>query len=322
MPEQQVVSSSPITSTWQSQQKWSKAANRFKKSYQGWKLVALVLSCVGAVLAVASDQMATHWGQLAQYMHGWVAGMGALSLVLVPVVTRLGTSHSALERWLRARSVSEQLKTEIYQYLTRTGPYSESEPDLALIERRDSLLEKMADLEPEIAGLVAGRPLPAVKDIATYITHRVNGQIEKYYEPRAAYHHRWAVIYRWIEGILAVVGAVVAATSSIKDNPIAATWVAVLTTVGTAVAAHLMAQRHEQLVPDYLATARRLRSLKERFLVANPNVEKAQASAINTFVTAAEAAISVQSEGWMAEWLKTPTPEAPTIPERKLMSKL
>jgi hypothetical protein len=310
MPEQQVVLETPIASTWRSQEKWSKAADGFNQSYQRWKLVALVLSCAGAVLAVASDQMATHWGQWATHAHGRVAWVGALALVLVPVVTQLGTSRSALERWLRARSVSEQLKTEIYQYLTRTGPYVESPADLVLIKRRDSLLEKVADLEPEIAGLVAERSLPPVKDVSTYITHRVNDQIDNYYEPRAAHHHRWAVIYRWIEGILAVVGAVVAATSPIKDNPIAATWVAVLTTVGTAVAAHLMAGRHEQLVPDYLATARRLRSLKEMFLVANPNPEAAPASAINTFVTAAEAAISVQSEGWMAEWLKTPKPDA------------
>jgi hypothetical protein len=314
MPQQPVVSQTPIASTWQSQEKWSKAADGFKKSYSRWKWVALVLSCAGAVFAVASDQMATHWGQWATHAHGWVAAIAALALVLVPVVTQLGTSRSALERWLRARSVSEQLKTEIYQYLTRTGSYAVSSPDLALIGRRDSLLEKVADLEPEIAGLVAERPLPPVKDVSTYITHRVNGQIEKYYEPKAAYHHRWAVTYRWIEGILAVAGAAFAATSPIKGNPIAATWVAVLTTVGTAVAAHLMAGRHEQLVPDYLATARRLRSLKELFLVANPNPEEAPASAINTFVTAAEAAISVQSEGWMAEWLKTPKPDAKKNP--------
>lgn len=253
-------------------------------------------------MAVTSDQT---W---ARGFHSPVAWLGALFLLLVPVVTRLGTSQQALERWLRARSVSEQLKTETYQYLTRTGPYGDPSATAVLIQRRDSLLQKVADLEPNIAGIPTERQVPAVKDVASYITLRLTDQIERYYEPRAAEHHRKAGVYRWVEGGMAVLGAVVAATSSIKDSPVAATWVAVLTTVGTAVAAHLLAGRHEQLVPDYLATARRLRSLKELFLVANPDANQAPVAEINAFVSAVEGAISVQSEGWMAEWLRNPRP--------------
>jgi hypothetical protein len=312
MPERQLVSESAVASTWQSQRKWSRAADKFKQIYLRCKALALILSCAGAVLAVASDQMSVRGGQWAKAAHGWVAAASALALTLVPIVIRLGSSRRALERWLRARSMSEQLKSEVYLYLAGAGPYREPSSDLALIARRDDLLEKIADLEPETIGIVAERALPAVKDVSTYIAHRVNDQIEKYYEPKAAYHQHWAVVYRWIEGSLAVVGAAVAATSPIKDNPIAATWVPVLTTVGTAVAAHLVAGRHEQLVPDYLATARRLRSLKERFLAANPNLAAAPTSAVDALVTATEAAISVQSEGWMAEWLKSPTPDAPS----------
>lgn len=306
MVEQQVASVSSIASTWQSQEKWSKAASRFKACYERSKLAALVLSCAGAIMAVASDQTC------AKSVRGEVTSVSALFLLLVPVVTRMGASQNALERWLRARSVSEQLKTETYQYLTRTGPYGDTAATTVLIKRRDSLLEKVADLEPSIAGIATGRLLPAVNDVSTYITLRVDDQIENYYEPKATEHYLRARIYRWIEGVMAVLGAVVAATSSIKDNPIAATWVAVLTTVGTAVAAHLLAGRHEQLVPDYLATARHLRSLKESFLAAHPIANQAPAAAINGFITAAEGAISVQSEGWMAEWLKNPRPPALT----------
>lgn len=305
MPERQLAFESPAATTWQLQEKWSRAADQFKRSYLGWKAVVLLLSCLGAILAVASDQLR------ATPARTWAAGASALFLALVPVVMRLGTSRRALERWLRARAVSEQLKSEVYQFLVKAGPYCDSPADMPLITRRDELLEKVADLEAETVGIVAERPLPKVEDVSAYIALRVNNQIHEYYEPKAAYHRRWAVVYRRLEATLAVTGAAVATLSSLKESPIAASWVPVLTTVGTAVAAHLLAGRHEQLVPDYLATARRLTSLKERFCAANPNVSDAAASAVNVFVTDVESAISVQSEGWMAEWLRNSTGDVP-----------
>jgi hypothetical protein len=79
-------------------------------------------------------------------------------------------------------------------------------------------------------------------------------------------------------------------------------WVAVMTTIGVAITAHLAAGRFDDLVTTYLATADRLKSLRNQWLDAR---QHGVPQDTNEFIRQCEAAISVENQGWMAKFLQS-----------------
>ena len=87
---------------------------------------------------------------------------------------------------------------------------------------------------------------------------------------------------------------------------------AVLTTVGAAITAHIAAARYEHLVISYLSTARQLRSLLRGW---EGRSHKTPEEA-GRLVRECEDVISRENESWMAAWSRgeeqaLPSPAAP-----------
>ncbi|WP_131787220.1 hypothetical protein [Protofrankia symbiont of Coriaria ruscifolia] len=82
--------------------------------------------------------------------------------------------------------MSEGLKAEIYTCLAGVDPYQgpQDERDRRLLERSEAI-QQAADILPPaapISGTSSSRPWPEIDSLDSYVTHRVDDQID-YYEP-------------------------------------------------------------------------------------------------------------------------------------------
>ena len=288
-----------LRTTWTLQGQWSKAANVAKRRYLFWGRVSLGLSIVAAACATATNHVSADAG------HRSLAAGSAVLVSILAVIGRRKTGPTALRNWIRARSASEGLKTEAYRYLTRTGPYATGAPAQTLSERMGELTKAVEDLNKLVAGIVgSGRPEPSDPlPIDQYLAQRVDSQIVEYYERNAAKEAKLVEGYQLVELLLAVTGAALAGWASVVSSSQLAPWSAVITTAMAGIAAHLSASRHESQVTTYTATKVRLQQLSDRFR-DEARAKSPDQARIDQLVSECEAVISVENQGWMAEWEK------------------
>lgn len=283
-----------LDTTWKHQRRWSQAANRLKSSYEFWNRVVLGLAVAGAVL----ETLSTQFGD--QILGKYLAGAGVVALALIPVFGQWKSSTENLRGWVGARSISEELKAQVYLYLSHCGDYSADDRENRLVEARKALLEG-AD-PTHVAGIEDDDKLvPAVEPVevdaaASYIEKRVVDQI-RYFRKSASREKRKAGWYRGIQFTLAAAAALIGAVGALLDNASVTAWVAVLTTIGASVAAALAAGRHDHLVISYESNADRLESIRDG---------RNSLPDLCAFVDQCEAAFSAQNESWMSQFLNKP----------------
>lgn len=288
-----------VEELWRQQSVWSQTANRMKASIGRARSAALSLTVGGAALAT----LATRLSATQTAASSALAITAAVSVGLVPVLRPWFTGR-VLRDWTRARSVSEALKGEIYLYLARAGDYKGEDRDRQLRETTDRAQQQGADLlRYSIATLPVQRALPKVNDYTSYLSVRVDGQIDDYYRPRARNLQQRLHQYRGVELALAVVGVVLGALAASRAEWGLGAWIAVVTTISAAIAAHVGAIRYEYQLIEYLRTADELKRLRREAAVAT------SPTAVDQLVIRCERVISIQNEAWMAK-LSAP-------PERK-----
>jgi hypothetical protein len=305
---------------WRKRLEWSKAADRLKARVGRARATALALGIAGAVLATAATTL------MPSGLRTPCALAGALSLAVGTYVMSRLVTPQRLRSWTRARSVSEAIKTEVWSFRAKVEPYAGDDAPLRLVERVEMLEAQATDLEPILALVRAevpsvlpkGKQPPTAMSAEQWVERRVLSQSEGYYRKAARNLARRLASLRDVEitlGLLATAASAVAAWSA--SQPQAATrslglavgpWVAVLTTVGAAIAAHIAANRYDFLVMSYGATARRLEHLVDRWKMQGKPTDERRWSA---FVHDCEAAISVENEGWLARWAEG-EPQKPT----------
>jgi hypothetical protein len=278
---------------WQEHRIWSRAADKAKSEYHGWRLVVLVLAISGAASETLASQLTATGFDLAQRI---LAFAGAAMIGLIPLVAAWRLKPAQLRAWVRARSASEGLKSRVYEHLTGLDEFSA--PTLSGSLGR--IQTAMEDLAPVRATAEADDKLfPAVDSVPTYLEARVREQIERYYEPKSAEHARAASRLKIAQFILSAVAVVLGAAAGLTDAETVSAWVAVVTTAGTAVGSHLAAARHELLTVTYLATSNRLKGLVRDFSAIDAPTRADELRLVND----CESAISVENQAWMAEWL-------------------
>jgi hypothetical protein len=283
---------------WREQRRWSLAANRAKGRYLGWGAAALLLSIAAAGAATASTQVR-------EAARRPLAAGGTALLGLVALIRRVRASPERQREWIRARSASEGLKTEAYQYVMRVGPYREGDAHRTLSERVDRIIEGVKDISAGTADLdpATSEPPADPMPLDEYLEKRVRSQIDRYYRKRARSEARKVAAYRQVELGLTLLGMALGVWAAVAESSSIEAWGAVVTTAIAAVAAHLAAGRHEYQVMTYTATALQLERLSARF--QDSHRERAATPAeIDTLVTECEAAISVENQGWMTQWEK------------------
>ncbi len=229
-----------------------------------------------------------------------LAGLAAFAAALLPVL-RPAWSGRNLRDWTRARSVSEALKSEVYLWLAQVGDYRDDPHGTTLGERTDRVRGDGADLLRHRAGIASEqRALPPVHDIASYFTVRVTGQIDTYYRPRADALQTVLTWFRVAEVALAVLGVALGAVATAVGGSSLAPFIAVVTTITTALAVHVAATRNEYQLIEFLRTADRLEQLRSAAHTAD------SAQQLDALAASAEAVISIENKGWMAKLSEDP----------------
>ncbi|OLT06307.1 hypothetical protein BJF90_17780 [Pseudonocardia sp. CNS-004] len=303
-PDAQSPAPGLLAQLWREQSLWSRTADRMKRRIEAARRTALVLVVVVAALATAGATLAGTVPGLARAL----AAVAAAGSAFLPVL-RPAWSGARLREWTRARSVSEALKSEVYLWLAKAGPYRDDPAGARLRETTDRVCADGADLLVRRQGIEpADRPLPAVSDPSSYFAVRVRSQVDGYYRPKADALAETLRRFRIAEIAVGAAGAVVGGTAALLGASIAA-WVAVLATVGTALATHVAAARYEFQLIEFLRTAQRLNQLAVAASSADPGH-------MADLAVEAEEVISVENQGWMAKLAEEPPGQkAPAPPD-------
>lgn len=295
-----------VQSIWDDHVGWSQTADRLKSRRDTWRSVVLVLTATGAFL----QTLAATQGLSAIKVPVGAAGVIALALVPFfggPFLTAEGTS-----RWLRARSVSEGIKSEIYTFRAGADPYSGPNALELLRKKTNEIRDWGKGLEIERAR--TGSPTePAPPRLAPggYLEHRVQQQVEGYYRRKAMLYAKLAERFRLAELVLAGLAAVLGAVATFTgDTGAFGPWVAVLTTVGGSIGTHAAASRFDFQATTFFATARQLEDLATDWEASG---KSAPSKDWSEFVRNCEDAISAENRGWMAKLdEQQPTPTTPS----------
>lgn len=289
-----------VATHWRRHEQWSTLANRLKAQIGFWRAISLGLGAAGALLQTAAVVLG------AGIASTLVSAVGAVALLFVPFIAKYFLTPEQVRQWLRARSMSEGLKSLVFRYRARAAPFADADRVIQLKnagnKAESSWVEAFA---VELAGVAdrGGTPPPAL-DPDAYVAQRVRHQIDRYYRPSARINASRARRLRRAELAMAALAAVLGGVTTALKLPAAGMsgslgpWVAVLTTIGGAIAAHAAASRYDQQACVYFATARQLEDLLDEWTAGGKPQDPARWSA---FVLACEEAISAENRGWMAK---------------------
>jgi hypothetical protein len=187
-----VMNRDMVPELWDEHVAWSKAASDLREQRSFWRTTVLVLTVSGATLQTIAATMPTF--KLA------AGGTGTVALALVPIFARYFLTSEQAAKWLRARSISEGIKSEIYTYCAGVEPYTGPGASETLLKKVRAIRQFGANLERERAKAGSPtKPAPPALDADGYISRRVRQQIDEYYRPAAKKNAELAERYRWIE---------------------------------------------------------------------------------------------------------------------------
>ena len=297
---------------WNEQAAWSQTADRLRDVRSRSRSIVMMLTIAGAVLQTFAGT-----GPAFRTAAG-IAGTVALSLAAG--IAGFFMKPENTQRWLRARSVAEGIKSEFYAYRASADPYTG--PDaLQLLQES---IRKIVGFAKDLAGQRARtspkpKPMPDKLDQASYLSQRLDGQIDTFYLRQAKRNADRAAIFRNAEIGLALLAAVMSAISTYVAKQTAdagsasfalGPWIAVVTTIGGSIAAYAAASRYEFQASAYYAIAQELRDLKHWWVLMG---DKPDAS-WSAFVRRCEDVISAENQAWMAKLLQDGSMSRPDTP--------
>jgi hypothetical protein len=289
-----MAETSAVVAGWRTHRRLSHAATRVKGSIATWRLVSLLLAVAGALLVTLATQVGleTLVGRL-------LSAAGGVGLAAVPVIQGARLSRDRLDLWTRTRLASERIKSECHLFLVGAAPYDASDRAAVLGRRTEHVLDDVADVADELdADDGDDRTVPAIDGVESYLALRVHEQVG-FFDRGAARQRRMLSRFRAVEFGLSIGGAALGGVAAATGIAGVGVWVAVVTTVSGAVAAHVAANRYQFLVLSYRAAARRLRSLERAWRAGStPPADPA------ALVRDCEEVIARQNDSWMAGWMR------------------
>jgi hypothetical protein len=288
------AASSALASTWNRFRVWDLTAVQLRTSMDRWRVRTLILAVAGAVLVTLGQQLGSLSGWAGHI--GTFASMGgALAIAVSAYFAGQALSKENVQNWTKSRSTAESLKAATYLYRTGIPPFDGADRDAKLVDRRAAIEEAGDGIEPVAAP--AGEEVSNLSPMSVdnYITLRVNDQIEGFYRRRAAEYQRKTAKLRqlifWLGAVPVILGAAAA-----KIPPVAA-WSAVVATIITSLTSYVQGQRYQALSTVYLATARRLEVLRDKW-EASPKSDDSKKS----FIQSCEDTIGLENGAWVTQW--------------------
>jgi hypothetical protein len=259
--------------------------------------MVLVLTVIGAALETLAASVSGEVGGVS--LQTLAAGSGAVAFALVPFLSRSFLSPDDTRKWLRARSVSEGIKSEIYTFRAGAAPYDGADALAALQLKVRGIQDSARDIERErtLAG-TRTRPAPPALTPDKYLDSRVHQQINEYYRPKARENARLAQTFQTAGIVLAGIAAVLSGIVTVSGGKALGSWIAVLTTVGGSVAAYAAGNRYDFQTSTFAATARQLEDLANAWTASAKPFPSKEWSEL---VRGCEDAISAENRGWMAK---------------------
>lgn len=281
---------------WDEHVAWSVTADRLKSRRVLWRTVALILTVAGAALET--------WASAISAPKSAIGLVGFVSLAFVPFITARFLTPERTRNWLRARSISEAIKSEVFCYRAAADPYAGQDAIEKLDQKVQEIQSWGKELELERARAAAEpSQAPPALDSAGYIRTRVDEQNSMYYRPKAKLNATRAEQFRWVETAFAGLAALFGAYASFTGSKALGPWVAVLTTSGGSISAHAAASRYDFQATTFFATARQLQDLTHGWQASQHAVPSKEWS---DFVRACESVISAENRGWMAKLEQNP----------------
>lgn len=279
------------------QEAWSRTADRHKRSLTRWRRVVLLLAAMAAIAGTSSAYF-----DVDSFLRTALSIIASVSALVSPLIVRLRLGPDEMAKWILARSKSEELKSELYFFLTRAGPYVSASDEM----RRMRLCDALSEIDQNAETIVPDPPRhpspsqdPQNLSISEYLKLRVDEQINGFYRPKSAYHAAVAERLRHVHFVLMLLGAVLGGIAATGNVEVAlGPWIAVATTLASSTLAHSAAGRHEYLALTYHTTASRLEELRIKFTGREPTPENRTQA-----VMACEAVISNENERWHAKLL-------------------
>jgi hypothetical protein len=288
------VTDSVIQSLWDNHVAWSQTASALKSRRTLWRTVVFALTALGAILQTIAATMPA--------VKVAAGSVGTVALALVPFLARYFLTSEETSKWLRARSISEGIKSEIYSYRAGAEEYRGAGGLEVLRQKVRNIQTWGKNIEAELAKVGSKTtPAPPSLDADDYLNRRIYQQINEYYRPNARRNAELAERFRWAEIALAGLAATLSAVATSLGEPGSAKlgpWVAVLTTIGGSIAAHAAASRYDFQATTFFATARQLDDLALDWQASG---KPAPSKEWSEFVRACEEAISAENRGWMAK---------------------
>ena len=288
-----------VDSIWARRLSWSQAADRLGAGIARARTIMLLLSCIGAILATGAATL-----PLPADVRTGLAALGAVCLGVSTYVATQWLTSANFRAWTMTRSVSETLKAEVFLCRARCGRYAGADRFKQLNKTAGAIEDGASEFEGQLAPALPGGAAPGELDENSYIALRVIEQAQNYFRPAAS---RYAARARSLRIVAVICGmtasalsGVVAILSTGPGEPTLdlAAWVAVLTTLGTAVAAHISGRRYDFLVLTYRTTARHLESLINEWRSVERPLD---AAAWDSFVQRCEAVIAQANQSWITK---------------------
>ncbi|SDM35549.1 Protein of unknown function [Streptomyces sp. cf386] len=281
---------------WRVQSIWSQAAARRRTGIARARAATLCAGVGAGVLGAAAAQLmplSPPAGRTFAFLALLAAGSAPL--------TALGASPDRVRQWTRLRSVSEELKSQVYVYLAGLAQYRQSaRRDAELLDRTGAVLAEIADLESETHGIrPADRPLPPVTDTVGYVEQRLRHQLESYYRPKADEMAGRARLVERCGQALAALSVLLGAAAGAFEAQAAAVWIPVVAAVTVAVVSHGASARYVSQQIEYSMTAGELERLLRWWQQRAPATD----ADADRLAERTEHIVSVQNEGWMAKWI-------------------
>jgi hypothetical protein len=275
-----------VQHVWARRHRYDRVAQRARAQLDRLRRANLVLLTLGALLGAVAAQ-----GALPRWLTAAAGAAGAGALVLAGIVQRRATSGIAAT-WTTARGASETVKAAVFEYLVRIPPFDGPDRDGELLRLSRRIADRVRALDVEL-GEVDDEPeaVPAISGLDDYVRLRAADQAD-WHRRKVDDHRGSARRLRALELAATLLGAALTGLAALLDSADLGVWIGVATTVGSAVAAHIDAARHDQIAATYATTARRLDDLLVR-LRTEDAIDEAR------FVRDVEDVLERQNDTWV-----------------------
>lgn len=305
---------STIELAWQRFAEYDNNANRQQKSFTRIQAAILSLGVFGTLLALVEFTFKNNFDVVNNLTYFYIERTMYYILLAVPILVAALTAganrFSAGNKWILLRASAESIKKEIYRYRTRTEIYSDratkkTTREIKLERKIEALSRKLMQTEVNVSAIKPyNGPIPP-KGVSApgddglsfltperYMTYRLHDQLNYYRNKTVRLENRLKRM-QWIVYLAGAVGTALVAIGL-------ELWIALTTSIVTALTTYIEYQQVENTLMRYNQTATDLANVKSWWVSLSAE-EQADPRNIDKLVAQTETSIHSEHAAWVQE---------------------